>query len=257
MCEELTNNLVFLVFCPIFAVNMANNYFQFRQFTVRQERCAMKVGTDGTLLGAWAQAPHGACRILDIGTGSGLIALMMAQRFPEASVVGIDIDPEAVSQARENAMESLFSSRISILEENVVSMESAELFDAIVCNPPYFVDSLTCPDAQRTTARHTVSLTYEALIKTAFRLLKTEGFFSVVIPVESRSMIEAQAALQGFFMTRICQVRTTPQKHPKRFLIEFRKTTDYMIDISDGIIEIEPNVRSPWYQQLTHEFYIK
>ena len=101
---------------------MANNYFQFRQFVVRQERCAMKVGTDGTLLGAWAQAPMGPCRVLDIGTGSGLIALMMAQRFPEASVVGIDIDPEAVAQARENAMESPFAARISISETDVVSM---------------------------------------------------------------------------------------------------------------------------------------
>ena len=236
---------------------MANNYFQFRQFVVRQERCAMKVGTDGTLLGAWAQAPMGPCRVLDIGTGSGLIALMMAQRFPEASVVGIDIDPEAVAQARENAMESPFAARISISETDVVSMESPDLFDAIVCNPPYFVDSLTCPDAQRTTARHTVSLSYESLMKAAFRLLKTAGFFSVVIPVESRSAIEAQAALQGFFITRVCLVRTTPKKQPKRCLMEFRKSPSSMIDTTEGIIETQPKVRSPWYQQLTNEFYIK
>ena len=128
---------------------------------------------------------------------------------------------------------------------------------AIVCNPPYFVDSLTCPDAQRTTARHTVSLSYESLMKAAFRLLKTAGFFSVVIPVESRSAIEAQAALLGFFITRVCLVRTTPKKQPKRCLIEFRKSPSSMIDTTEGIIETQPKVRSPWYQQLTNEFYIK
>ena len=217
----------------------------------------MKVGTDGTLLGAWAKAPAGPCRVLDIGTGTGLIALMMAQRFPEAEVVGIDIDPMAVEQARENTMESPFADRISILEADVLSMESVLLYDAIVSNPPYFVDSLVCPDAQRTTARHTVSLTYEGLMQAAFRLLTMEGFFSVIIPEESRSSLESAATMAGFFVSRVCHIRTTPRKPSKRCLIELRKITDYNIDISDGVIEVEPNVRSNWYQQLTNEFYLK
>jgi tRNA1Val (adenine37-N6)-methyltransferase len=236
---------------------MPNDYFQFKQFTIRQDRCAMKVGTDGTLLGAWAKAPAGPCRVLDIGTGTGLIALMMAQRFPEAEIVGIDIDPMAVEQARENTMESPFADRISILEADVLSMESVLLYDAIVSNPPYFVDSLVCPDIQRTTARHTVSLTYEGLMKSAFRLLKMEGFFSVVIPEENRSSLESSAAMAGFSVSRVCHIRTTPRKLSKRCLIELRKITDYKIDISEGIIEVEPNVRSNWYQQLTNEFYLK
>ena len=100
---------------------MSNDYFQFRQFIVRQHRCAMKVGTDGTLLGAWARAPHGAKRILDIGTGTGLTALMMAQRFPEANVTAIDIDSEAVAQAQENVVLSPFANRIRVIHAEIQS----------------------------------------------------------------------------------------------------------------------------------------
>ena len=236
---------------------MSNDYFQFRQFIVHQQRCAMKVGTDGTLLGAWALAPSGRCRILDIGTGTGLIALMMAQRFPESSVLGIDIDPEAVAQATENVRLSPFSERIKILQEDLMKFDDTDDFDAIVSNPPYFVDSLECPDDQRTMARHTVSLTYEGLIRQAFRLLKDDGCLSLVIPSESRSLIESAACLEGFFLSRVCLIKTTPRKQPKRQLIEFRKHSVKELIIEEGIIEDSPNVRSSWYQQLTKEFYIK
>ena len=204
---------------------MANDYFQFKQFTIHQQRCAMKVGTDGTLLGAWAQVPIKSARILDIGTGTGLIALMMAQRFPEATVLGIDIDGEAVNQAQENVVLS---------PQNVLDFEYKEGFDAIVSNPPYFVDALTCPDQQRTIARHTISLTYEGLMKSAYRLLKPDGMFSLVIPSECRSTLEAEACLAGFFLSRVTQLY-----------------------IEEGIIEEYPNVRSSWYQQLTQDFYIR
>ena len=236
---------------------MANHIFQFKQFKICQDRCAMKVGTDGTLLGAWAQAPDGPVSILDIGTGTGLIALMMAQRFPKASVVGIDIDTQTVVQARENVMESPFSERIVIRQCDATQMDGVEGFDAIVCNPPYFVDALTCPNEQRTTARHAVSLTYESLARTAFRLLKSDGLFSLVIPSDSRSRMESAALLEGFFLSRVCLIKTTPKKTSKRQLIEFRKHPVNKIDMDEGIIEIYPNVRSPWYQQLTQEFYIK
>ena len=121
---------------------MANDYFRFKRFTIHQSRCGMKVGTDGTLLGAWA---HGGDTILDIGTGTGLIALMMAQRFPSASVTGIDIDEAACMQARENVEDSPFS--VSILHRNVLDMKG--IFDAVVSNPPYFNHSLESPDNQR------------------------------------------------------------------------------------------------------------
>lgn len=236
---------------------MANEFFQFKQFTVRQQLCAMKVGTDGTLLGSWTLAPDGVCRILDIGTGTGLIALMMAQRFPQAQVTGIDIDTGAVIQATENAMESPFKDRITILQADVTMMEDADGFDAIVCNPPFFDHSLTCPDQQRTEARHTVSLSYRQLMESAFRLLKNEGQLSVIIPADCRSLLESEAHLTGFFISRVCSIQTTPRKNPKRYMIEFRKQPVKEIDTECGIIELSPQERSPWYQQLINEFYIK
>lgn len=136
-------------------------------------------------------------------------------------------------------------------------MEDADGFDAIVCNPPYFVGSLRCPDEQRTIARHTVSLTYKNLTKSAYRLLKKEGLFSLVIPMEKHSELEALARMEGFFPSRVCLVKTTPLKAPKRQLIEFTKLPVNKIYKKEVVIELSPNKRSPWYQALTQEFYIK
>ena len=236
---------------------MANGYFQFKQFTIRQQHCAMKVGTDGTLLGAWAQASAGLCRVLDVGTGTGLIALMMAQRYPEARAIAIDIDEKAVFQAQENVSASPFADRIKVIEADVQTFEDSEKFDFIVCNPPFFEDSLVCPDPQRTEARHTVSLGYRQLMASAFRLLKDNGRFSVIIPADCRSRLESEAHLRGFFISRLCSVQTTPVKAPKRYMIEFAKHPVNEIDITNGILEQSPQIRSDWYRELTQEFYIK
>lgn len=236
---------------------MGKNSFEFRQFTVHQDRCAMKVGTDGTLLGAWASLGLPEGRILDIGTGTGLIALMMAQRFPQSDVTAIDIDAEAVGQARENVASSPFSGRIEVVQADVRSYQTDALFDAIVSNPPYFSRSLECPDGQRTIARHTTSLSYESLMSAAFRLLSDEGRFSLIIPDDFYRALMADAHLQGFFPSRICAVKTTPAKSPRRYLIELRKRPVLQTDMKEGIIESLPSVRSPWYQSLTSEFYIK
>ena len=236
---------------------MGKNSYQFKQFTINQERCGMKVGTDGTLLGAWANAPERPCRILDIGTGTGLLALMMAQRYPEASVVGIDIDKDAAMQAQENVGASPFSDRITIIHGDATKIEDKEEFDAIVCNPPYFVDSLICPKDQRTLARHTVSLTYEQLMGTAYKLLKNDGVFSIVVPTENNDAIESAAAFAGFLISRICMIKTTPNKLPKRQLIELRKVRTEDLDFKEVILEEVHNQRSEWYFELTKEFYLK
>ena len=137
---------------------MANPYFKFKQFTVYHDKCAMKVGTDGVLIGAWADVSR-AEKILDVGTGSGLIALMIAQRC-DASVLGIDIDEDAVIQARENVMASQWSGQITIARQDVRVManECDTKFDVILSNPPYFAEDVKCPEAQRNTARHTDEL---------------------------------------------------------------------------------------------------
>lgn len=236
---------------------MANGYFQFKQFTIHQQYCAMKVGTDGTLLGAWALASESPCRIVDIGTGTGLIALMMAQRYPQAKVTAIDIDDGAVRQAKENVSASPFADRINVIKADVLTFEEEEKYDSIVCNPPFFEDSLTCPDPQRTEARHTVSLGYRQLMEVAFRLLKDDGHFSLIIPSDCRERLESEAHLRGFFLSRVCCIQTTPKKAPKRYMIELSKQPVNEVDTTNGILESSPQVRSDWYRELTKEFYIK
>ena len=223
---------------------MANDYFRFKQFTVFQGQCAMKVGTDGTLLGAWAR---GGCRILDIGTGTGLIALMMAQRFNDASVVGIDIDEASVCQAKENVAASPFAARIAIRQYDVMAMQGC--FDAIVCNTPFFVDALQCPDDRRTIARHAETLTYRQLMLSAWRLLDDSGELSVVIPFDCKQRLETEAFLVGFSKVRECAVKTTSRKPPRRFLLAFRKHPAPME--SEELV-----IGSEEYNALTNEFYL-
>jgi len=217
----------------------------------------MKVGTDGTLLGAWAEMERNDGKVLDIGTGTGLIALMMAQRYPEAKVTAIDIDEMAVSQAVENVQGSSFADRIEVFQADVNTFEPTEMFDSIVCNPPFFNNALICPDNQRTQARHTLSLSYQQLMAAAWRLLRDEGVFSLIIPNDFFQQLESEAHLAGFFLTRVFGVRTIEGKPIKRYLIELRKHPYIELIKKDVMIEDEPNVRSIWYRELTKDFYIK
>ena len=154
---------------------MSNPYFDFKRFRIEQDRCSMKVGTDGVLLGAWFPMERGFS-VLDVGTGTGLVAIMAAQRGA-GSVTAVEIDPEASQQASENAANSPFKDLISVQCADFAHFTAQLRFDRIVCNPPYFVDSLTCPQDQRTLARHTITLTYEQLMRTAYKLLKNDGMF--------------------------------------------------------------------------------
>ena len=231
---------------------MANNYFQFKQFTLFQSKCAMKVGTDGTLLGAWAT---GGRRILDIGTGTGLIALMMAQRFPESRITAIDIDPLAVEQAKENVALSPFSERV-IVEEADVRQISGE-YDCIVSNPPFFEASLECPDVHRTIARHSQQLPFSELFSSVAHMLSMEGYFSLIIPFNYRNRIIEEAALAGFFLCRECAVKTRPQKPIRRYLMAFARHSISQPECVTTILEESSGERSSWYRSLTDSFYLK
>ncbi len=241
---------------------MSNSYFRFKQFTIEQSLCAMKVGTDGVMLGAWA---CGGNKILDIGTGTGLIALMMAQRYPAANVTAIDIDDNACRQASQNVYNSPFGERIGVrnislqkfTEETELANNAEELlFDAIISNPPFFNNSLKNPDASRSVARHTVSLSYHELCNCAYRLLCSNGEFSVVIPFDCKNGLEVAAESCGFIKVRECAVRTTPRKSPRRWLIAYRKNFSGVLKYEEGIIENSPNNRSEWYNNLMKDFYL-
>ena len=237
---------------------MSTPFFRFQQFIVHHDRCAMKVGTDGVLLGSWAR---GGERILDVGTGTGLIALMMAQRYEQATVDAVEIDTEACQQAIDNVAESPFTNRINVICDAVqhFSMESERLkaYDAIVSNPPFFENALKNPDKGRLVARHSDTLPFADLFKAVKKLLSDNGEFSAIIPTEYRGRIEEEALLQGFSLSRICAIKTTPKNPIRRYLLAFRRYPSPHIDEQVEILETQPNVRSEWYENLTKDFYIQ
>ena len=232
---------------------MSNPYFSFKQFDIRQDRCAMKVGTDGVLLGAWAE---GGRRILDIGTGTGLVALMMAQRYADAEVTGIEIDDEAASQAKENAATSPFTERVSIHNVSLQDFNAGTTYDAITCNPPFYDNSLICPDDSRTTARHTTSLSYHTLIEHCADLLSDDGTLSIIIPTEYLSKIESECAYASLFIHKKLFVRTTEKKAPKRVMLAIGKNRADNTSCETAILS-KDDKRSEWYAQLTNDFYTK
>lgn len=177
---------------------MANSWFQFQQFKIHQDRCAMKISTDAILLGSMADA-HNPSRILDIGTGTGVIALMLAQRFADAKITGVELDTDAASQAVENMSQSPFAARLALWHGRIQDFSEEEKFDLIVSNPPYFPDHLKSFDAKRNKALHTDSLSFEELIQKARKLLKDQGKFWIILPPRQLEDWKAQAGDAGFF----------------------------------------------------------
>ncbi len=200
---------------------MSNPYFRFKKFTVWHDKCAMKVGTDGVLLGGWAWVKN-AARILDIGTGTGLIALMLAQRKETARIDAIDIDPDACRQAEANVAASPFADRIRVIPASLADYRPGEpgMYDLIVSNPPYFTDALKCPDHQRRLARHTDTLPLAELMQTARGWLHPTGRLALVWPADGRSRLETAAYDAGLYFIRITEVHSLPGTPPKRILAE-------------------------------------
>ena len=181
---------------------MSNDVFRFKQFCIHHDRCAMKVGTDGVLLGAWGCVE--GKRILDIGTGTGLIALMAAQRNPEAEVLGIDIDEAAILQAIENVAESPFSNRVSCLLCDLMAfqIDNSKCFDAILCNPPFFTEDTLPDNKSRALARNNKSLPFELLIPKVASLLANDGTFSLIIPSQLATELVGLCLIEGLHLVR-------------------------------------------------------
>lgn len=237
--------------------------FRFKQFGIEQDMCAMKVGTDGVLLGAWAK---GGSHMLDVGCGTGIITLMLAQRFPEARITAIDIVAECCEQTRENADASPWGDRVEVvnqsLQDYVVSLTGnlAEgrrpLFDAIVSNPPFFVDSTKNPDDKRTLARHTYSLPFSTLLRGVSNLLTDDGIFSTMIPEECYKLFEDEAWFSGLYLVEDVAIKTTVKKHPKRHLMLFSKVRSDSVKRTVVLLQNADGTRSEWYRELAKDFYL-
>lgn len=232
---------------------MSNSWFRFRQFSIEQERCSMKVGTDGVLLGAWFPISAGLS-VLDIGTGTGLIALMAAQRCA-GSVTAVEIDAAAAEQANMNAGNSPWTDRIEVQCADIADFTGGK-YDRIVCNPPYFRDSLRCPDSGRNTARHNDFLSYETLVACAVRMLTDDGLLCVVLPYDSVETFAKCAVASGFEMCRRTDVVTVAGKAPKRSLVAFSRHCPYL---EKNILEIcgTDGEETPEYVALVRDFYLK
>lgn len=208
---------------------MGNSWFQFQQFRVNQDRCAMKISTDAVLLGAQAKAENPQS-ILDIGTGTGVIALMLAQRFPEAKVTAVEIDQDAAIQAKENFNESQFSSRLELIHARLQEFSTLEKFDLIVSNPPFFPDHLKSQDPKRNKALHTDELSFEELVKIAKILLAEEGRFWVILPPRQMISLKDLAQESGLFPSKNIRVRDSQIKPVHREVCEFTFSKAVQID---------------------------
>ena len=231
--------------------------FRFKEFTIEQEHSPMKVGTDGVLLGAWVPLRQEDRRLLDLGTGTGVIALMLAQRQVDARITALDIDPSCVREARENADRSLWGDRVEVVEAAAQDFLSSEPFDLIVSNPPFFENSLTSPDQGRTLARHTTSLSFEELLGAVDRLLAPEGRFAVVLPVEEAQRFR-RLATAHLWLEQWLDVRTTPRRPVKRSLMLFSRRQPAESPKSEElVIQTAPEEFTPEYRALTRDFYLK
>ena len=234
---------------------MANPWFRFKQFTVRQDRTAFKVGTDGVLLGAWADVA-GVRTVLDVGTGVGLLALMLAQRS-EATIMAIDIDRPSSEQARENALMSPWKDRITILHCSLQDFIPDERFDLVITNPPFFQDSMQPADKGRLISRHDAMLSLEDLADAVPRLMQDKGKFCLVLPVEESRAFNGIGAEVGLYLHRVLQIKPTPSLSEKRRLMEYRLYPAETVDRDELVIE--KGARHDYterYRELTGDFYL-
>jgi len=235
-----------------------NNYFQFKQFRIIQERSAMKVGMDGVLLGAWVNA-SGAERILDIGTGTGLIALMMAQKNNFAQIDAIEVDSEAFSEAVQNIQQSPWSERIltKLYSFQEFSEQTNLKYDLIVSNPPFFTNGIKAPVENRAQARHSDSLPLDVLISGAAGLLCENGLIALILPIESLPEVKQLTVFNRLYISRLCRVKPNLIKPDFRILIEL---TNAECAIQEETLMIEFEKHHDYtaeYKALTRDFYLK
>lgn len=236
---------------------MANQYFKFKQFTIKQDKCAMKVGTDGVLLGAWANV---ACcrRILDVGTGTGLITLMMAQRS-SAHIDALEIDAEATLQAKENIGNSPWHDRIEVKQGTFqeYAFFCQEKYDVIVCNPPYFISNLKSTDKKRNLARNSESLTLEDLVENSVLIMGKDARLAVIIPYELKNRYQRILNKNRLNISRETAIKPFSDKSPVRVLIEAANTNDIPCVKSEIPIKVNVNGRyTNEYIDLVREFYL-
>ena len=238
---------------------MSNQFFEFKKFKIDQSNCAMKVGTDGVLLGSWCDI-YNKKNILDIGTGTGLIALMMAQRNPDAQIDAIELDENATFSAKKNFNNSPWSDRIKVKNIALQEFNPGYKYDLIVTNPPFFENSLKNPDQKRSQARHTDSLPFDFLIDKSIDMLNEDGILSMIVPVFYETRIKDIVEKKNLSIFRIVTIKGTLTGKAIRLLIEIGHKSNYFYsETKEETLCIEKSRQNykEEYINLTKDFYLK
>lgn len=237
---------------------MPNNWFRFKQFTIQQEHATMKVGTDGVLLGAWASVPVPGCRVLDVGTGTGLIALMMAQRTESVEVDALEIDPLSARQAKENFLNSPWKERLHCIQSSfqVYSSSSRTRYDQVICNPPFFTDSSKTPSREKNLARHDDSLSLEDIFRGSVLLMKKKAILSLILPVQKLEQIRDLISGCSMHCHRLTRVKPAPVKPVKRVLLEFSSVPGRLVEEELTIETNRRHIYSDQFKELIDGFYL-
>ena len=232
--------------------------FKFKQFTILQDRCAMKIGTDGVLLGAWTSVGHDPYNVLDIGSGTGVLSLMMAQRSNAQQIEAIEIDDDAFEQCVENFEQSHWNDRLFCFHASLLEYIEAvdEKFDLIICNPPFYSEDYKTQNKARDLARFSDAMPLEHIIYAVFNLLSDTGRFSIVIPYKAEKNVIEEAHVIGLYPNRILRVRGNETSALKRSLIEFSYSKN-PVKTSELIIETSRHNYTEDYIALTKDFYLK
>ncbi|WP_400076345.1 tRNA1(Val) (adenine(37)-N6)-methyltransferase [Winogradskyella sp. R77965] len=232
--------------------------FKFKKFTIHQDRCAMKIGTDGVLLGAWTSLSNEPSSILDIGAGTGVLSLMLAQRSQAQNIEALEIDVDAYEQCSENFENSPWADRLFCYHASLIEfVEEVEgLFDLIICNPPFYSEDYKTNDNSRDLARFQDAMPFEHLIYAVANLLSEEGIFSVIIPFKEEDNFVDLASKVGLSLKRSLRVKGNPNSEIKRSLLEF-SFYDSNIESSEIVIETERHQYTDDYINLTKDFYLK
>ncbi len=236
---------------------MASNNFQFKKFEIQQVFCAMKVNTDSILLGAWS--PMLKCKnVLDIGSGNGLISLMIAQRNPFCKITGVELDLKTVEESKINLKSSPWSERIEMFHSSIQEFTNSHMgcFDGIVSNPPFFVDSLKSQNIQRAYARHTLRLSHTELLKSVNRLLSSKGVFCIILPIREADQFCLMAGKFQLHLVKRCNIRPRVAKKINRVMLVFKRHYQHF-ETSELIIYQESSRKySDDFQRLTESFYL-
>lgn len=233
--------------------------FSFKLFSVEQDQCAMKIGTDGVLLGAWAPIENNPFSILDIGTGTGIIALMLAQRSSAQQIDALEIDEKAYEQAVNNFENSPWTDRLFCFHAGLDEFveEPEDEYDLIVSNPPFYIEDYKTNNEQRDLARFADAMPFEELIEAADLLLSENGIFSIIIPFKEEERFLALTKEYELFPLKITRLKGTPTTEIKRSLLAFGRNQSQNIIIDELVIETDRHIYTPEYIALTKDFYLK